>query len=212
MALFFLAVARHRGRATDPMQDALLPFPVLLERLRAGDGAAWSEFHRRYEPLLRRVARRWLTPSLRRQAESVDVVQSVFRAALGGLAQATFEDEARLVGWLTTVTRHRVSHLARREHGPGGARRLPDDAALAELTGGLAPPEAAMRAEAVHRLKQALDALAPAEREALLLHDFEGLPFAEVAERLGRPSADAARKLRDRARARLEAQHPSSPP
>lgn len=179
--------------------DSLVPFPVLLEQLRCGNAAAWDEFYRRYEPLLRRIARRWLTPSLRRQADSVDVVQSVFRAAIRAVPGTPFADEGRLIAWLETVTRHRISHLGRREHGPGRARvtELPAD----DLgpTGGVSPEEAAQHAEELHRLKVALDALAPPEREAVLLRDFEGLPFATLAGRLGRPSADAARKLHDRA-------------
>lgn len=183
--------------------DALLPFSALLARLRDGDVAAWEEFHRRYEPLVRRIARRWLSPTLRRQADSTDVTQSVFRAVLEGIPGTLFEHEGRLVAWLGVVTRHRVARLARREKGPGGGVLGPlDDAALSR-TGGLPPEEAAARAEELHRLKTALDALPPAEREAVLLRDFDGLSFEEIATRLRRPSADAARKLHDRACARL---------
>ena len=183
--------------------DSLLPFQALLDRLRAGDLEAWEEFHLRYEPLVRRVARRWLTRSLRRQADSVDVVQSVFRIALVGMADATFADEARLLGWLHVLTKHRVSHLGRREHGPAGAPIAALDSGTTPVFGGLGPQEAAVHAEEFHRLKVALDRLPPDEREAVLLRDFEGLSFADVARRLARPSADAARKVHDRARDRL---------
>jgi RNA polymerase sigma-70 factor (ECF subfamily) len=185
--------------------DSLVPFQVLHERLKAGDLEAWDEFYRRYEPLLRRIARRWLTPSLRRQADSIDVVQSIFRIALAGMPGLFFESEGRLLGWLDVVTRHRVSHLARREKGPGGATLAPLAPDEGPVLGGVGPEEAAARAEEVHRLKAALDRLPPDEREVVLLRDFEGLAFAEVAERLARPSAEAARKLHDRARARLTA-------
>jgi RNA polymerase sigma-70 factor (ECF subfamily) len=183
--------------------DALVSFNVLHERLKAGDLEAWAEFHRRYEPLLRRVARRWLTPSLRRQADSIDVVQSVFRIAFEGLPGAFFENEGRLLAWLDVVTRHRVSHIARREKGPKGAALGPLESDAAAVLGGVGPVEAAARAEELHRLKAALDRLPPDEREVVLLRDFEGLSFSEAAARLSRPSADAARKLHDRARARL---------
>lgn len=183
--------------------DPLIPFPALLTRLRAGDLEAWDEFYRRYEPLLRRVARRWLTPSLRRQADSTDVVQSVFRIALAGVPGTFFEHEGRLLGWLSTVTRHRVSHLSRREKGPGGAPISALESGVSPACGDVPPEEAAARAEELHRLKTALDRLPPDEREAVLLRDFEGLGFQEVAARLSRPSADAARKVHDRARERL---------
>lgn len=183
--------------------DPLVPFPALLARLRAGELDAWEEFHRRYEPIVRRIARRWLSPSLRRQVDSTDVTQSVFRTVLEGLSGTPFEHEGRLVAWLEAVTRHRVSRAGRRELGPRGRPVVPLDEAILAATGGLAPAEAAERAEDVHRLKVALDGLPPAEREVVLLRDFERLSFAEIAERTGRPTADSARKLHDRACDRL---------
>jgi RNA polymerase sigma-70 factor (ECF subfamily) len=188
----------------DPV-DAYAPFPVLHERLRRGDGEAWAEFHRRYEPFLRRVARRWLTPGLRRQADTTDVVQSVFRRTLSGLPGTPIENEARLKSWLATVLRHRISRLGRRERGPGGAAIDPYDEGAAPPAPGTDPAEAAQHAETLHRLKEALDRLPRAEREAVALRDFDALSFAEVAERIGRPSPDAARKLYDRAARRLRA-------
>ncbi|MGW8481983.1 RNA polymerase sigma factor SigJ [Microbacterium sp. NPDC055903] len=47
-----------------------------------------------------------------------------------------------------------------------------------------------------------LDALTPAERVAFVLHDVFGVPFAEVAQTIGR-SADAARQLASQARRRV---------
>jgi RNA polymerase sigma factor (sigma-70 family) len=42
----------------------------LVEAARAGDERAWAELVRRFEPMMRRVARRWLSP-----AQADDVVQ-----------------------------------------------------------------------------------------------------------------------------------------
>lgn len=182
-----------------------MPFPELLEHLRRDEADAWDEFYRRYEPLLRRIARRWMTASLRRQADSMDVVQSVFRIALGAVPGTPFASEGRFIAWLDTVTRHRISHLGRREHGPRRERfdSIPEAGLTHDAT--LTAEDAAAHAEDLHRLKVAMDGLAPAEREVILLRDFEGLPFAAVAERLGRPSDEAARKLHQRACARLAA-------
>ena len=181
----------------------LLPFPALYRRMREGDAAAWTEFHTRYEPLLRHMARRWLNPALRRQADSVDMTQSVLRVLLQADGRTVFDSEERLRAWLATVMRNRVVRLARRARGPGGA-------ALEDLGpgeglpgGGPDPAELAEKAEAVHRLKQAMDLLTRDEREVIFLREFEDLGFADAAKRLGRPTPDAARKLYDRARKRL---------
>jgi RNA polymerase sigma-70 factor (ECF subfamily) len=183
---------------------AMLPFPALYARMRAGEGPAWAEFHGRYEPLLRHLARRWLDPHLRAQADSLDMAQSVLRMLLESDGRVAFEDEARFRGWLGAVMRHRVARLARRARGPGGARWVglaedPDDGAEEAD-----PAALAEKAEAVHRLKSALDRLTHEERQVVVLREFDGLAFADVAARLGKPSADAARKAFDRACERLE--------
>jgi RNA polymerase sigma-70 factor (ECF subfamily) len=183
---------------------SLLPFPALYARMREGDGAAWAEFHARYEPLLRRMARRWLSPELRRQADSADMAQSVLRALLQSDGRVAFEDEDRLRAWLATVMRNRVVRLSRRARGPRGAALEPLDPEGEPPEGEPGPAELAERAEAVHRLKAALDLLSREEREVLFLREFEDLAFGDVAKRTGRPSADAARKAFDRARRRLE--------
>jgi RNA polymerase sigma factor (sigma-70 family) len=189
---------------TAQFDPALAPFPVLYERMRAGDDLAWSEFHARYAPLLRQMARRWLNPRLRLQADSVDMAQSVLRVLLQSDGRVAFETEARFRGWLATVTRNRVVRLARRADGPGGRTlgRLAQGEDVVEPEPG--PSELAEKAEAIHRLKSAMDLLTAEERELVCLREFEELAFGDVARRTGRPSADAARKAFDRALKRLE--------
>jgi RNA polymerase sigma factor (sigma-70 family) len=188
-----------------PEEDpSLLPFPALYARMRAGDGPAWAEFHSRYEPLLRAMARRWLSPALRREADSVDMTQSVLRALFQSGGKVAFESEDRLRAWLATVMRNRVVRLARRTRGPGGGARVDLDGEEDLAATAPGPAELAERAEAIHRLKGCLDLLSREEREAILLREFEGLEFGDCARRLGRPSADAARKAFARARDRLE--------
>jgi RNA polymerase sigma-70 factor (ECF subfamily) len=198
------AAIYNRGM-TAGSDPTLLPFPVLLDRMRAGDGEAWQEFHARYEPFLRQLARRWLDPGLRVQADSCDVAQSVLRVLLESDGRVAFQDEARLRGWLAAVTRSRISRLTRRVRGPGGGRWTgpPDEEQDASADDD--PAVLAQRAEAIHRLKSAMDRLTHDERQVLVLREFEGLSFADVAARLGRPTADAARKAFDRACVRLDA-------
>jgi RNA polymerase sigma-70 factor (ECF subfamily) len=183
--------------------DGHLPFAALQQRMRAGDEAAWAEFYRRYEPFLRRVARRWLTPGLRRQADSSDVVHSVFRITMQSLGGVTIETEAKMRAWLSAVLRHRISRLGRRSAGPGGGALESLQEADGNPVALPSPAEMAEQAEALHRLKDALDRLPHGEREAVLLREFDGLSYAEIAGRLERPTAEAARKLYERAKARV---------
>ena len=68
--------------------------------------------------------------------------------------------------------------------------------------GGASPPSAAAHEEAIESVLAALERLSADHQRVLELRDFDGLPFAEVAERMGR-SEPAVRKLASRARARL---------
>jgi RNA polymerase sigma-70 factor (ECF subfamily) len=179
--------------------------------MRAGDRIAVHEFFVEVSPWVRRVARRWLSPGLRRVTDSDDVAASVLRRALAASHRVQLAGEAQALAWLATIVRNRVRTLARRAAGPlagsvelgEGPRadaRSFDPAALAE------------DAEEVRRFHLAVAGLAPDERESILLHDLRGLSHAEVAECLGRPGAEAARKLHarawDRLRERLDPDRP----
>ena len=182
---------------------SLMRFPALYAGMRAGDEACWTEFHVRYAPLLQQMARRWLSPQLRRQADSADMAQSVLRVLLQSDGRVAFEDEEKFRGWLATVMRHRVVRLARRIRGPGGAALGAIAPGLDLTEEGPGPAALAEKAEAIHLLKTAMDLLTRDERELVALREFEDLAFGDVAKRLGKPSADAARKAFDRAKKRL---------
>lgn len=113
-----------------------------------------------------------------------------------------------LPAWLTTVvTRLCLDHLRKRR------TRSEAEAALAEAAlteaipadAALLDPEAdVLLAEQVSgAMDVVLDALAPAERAAFVLHDVFGYPFEEVGAVLGR-SATAVRQLASRARRKVQ--------
>jgi RNA polymerase sigma factor (sigma-70 family) len=102
-----------------------------------------------------------------------------------------------LPAWLTTVvTRLCLDHLRRRRS--RAAAEAPsegppvvdpeDDALLAERTG--------------EAMQVVLDALAPAERAAFVLHDVFGYPFDQISAVMGR-SGTAVRQLASRARRKV---------
>jgi RNA polymerase sigma-70 factor (ECF subfamily) len=106
--------------------------------------------------------------------------------------------------WLTTVVARVClnmlrSRRARREE--VAHARLPDP--VVSLSDTIGPEEEALLADSVGlALLVVLDALAPAERLAFVLHDVFGVPFADIATALGRSEA-AAQQLASRARRRV---------
>lgn len=65
------------------------------------------------------------------------------------------------------------------------ARRPHDSKWLADLHGGDLPEDAAARAKAEEEMERAINTLPPRQREVLKLQFYEGLAYAEIAERLG---------------------------
>jgi len=110
-------------------------------------------------------------------------------------------------GWLTMIVARVClnmlrSRSLRREESLGG--RLPDPVVSADAELQPEEEEEALLADSVGlALLVVLDALAPAERLAFVLHDMFELPFEEIAPMVGRTPA-AARQLASRARRRVK--------
>ena len=144
---------------------------------------------------LRRVAYRMLGTL----SEADDAVQEAWLR----LARADTSEVRNLSGWLTTVVARVCLDMlrgrkSRREEvlGPHVPEPVvgPDDATA---------QEAEMADSVGLALLVVLEALAPAERIAFVLHDMFDLPFDEIAPIVGRSEA-AARQLASRARRRVQ--------
>ncbi|GAA0399705.1 RNA polymerase sigma factor SigJ [Streptomyces luteireticuli] len=163
---------------------------------------------RRFEghrPHLRAVAYRMLG-SL---SEADDAVQEAWLR----LSRSDADAVENLGGWLTTVV-GRVcldmlrSRTARREEPVDEPARLPDP--VISSADGVDPEQQALLADSVGlALLVVLEALAPAERLAFVLHDMFAVPFDEIAPVVGRTPA-AARQLASRARRRVQGAAPAA--
>jgi RNA polymerase sigma-70 factor (ECF subfamily) len=134
-------------------------------------------------------------------AEADDAVQDAWVRA----SRAGVDEVENLGGWLTTIVARVCLNMLRSRN----VRReeslevhLPDP--VISPTDELQPEEEAILADSVGlALQVVLDALAPAERLAFVLHDMFELPFDEIAPMVGRSPA-AARQLASRARRRVK--------
>jgi len=144
--------------------------------------AAFDAFVREYQDMVYAVAVRLLA----NEAEAEDVAQSVFLRAYERFAE--IRGDARVAGWLKTVTTHLcLNHLERyrarwrffSEMGESGAP--PFDAATED-----AGPEALLDESERHaRLEQALRDLPPHQRVPLVLFHLEGQGCEDIARLLG---------------------------
>jgi RNA polymerase sigma-70 factor (ECF subfamily) len=145
---------------------------------------------------LRAVAYRMLGS----QSEADDAVQESWLR----FSRADSAEVENLGGWLTTIVARVCldmlrSRKARREEPLGLQVAEP----VAGLANGADPERELLLADSVGMaLLIVLDALAPAERVAFVLHDMFSVPFEDVATILGR-SPVATRQLASRARRRV---------
>ena len=163
----------------------------LLDRFRAGDAAAFDEIVSRYERRVFAIAIR----ICRHQEDARDVAQDVFVTALRSLSG--FRGEAQLSTWLHRVAVNASLDLVRRR----SRREGPSVEEMSDVPAEEPGPEAAaigsVRAREVHR---ALGRIAADQRAVIVLHDLQGLDYAEVAAALEVPVGTVKSRLH---RARL---------
>jgi RNA polymerase sigma-70 factor (ECF subfamily) len=180
----------------------------LLERARAADKAALSELFTRHRDRLRRMVEMRLDWRLRARIDASDVIQDAYLEVARRLDEYLRRPALPFFLWLRLVVGEQLTNLHRRHL---GARRrdagrevslyreaLPaaSSAALAaQLLGQhTSPTQAAVRAERLRRLQQAVNLLDPIDREVLSLRHFEQLTRAETARVLGIEESAAAKR------------------
>jgi RNA polymerase sigma-70 factor (ECF subfamily) len=184
------------------MSDASLD--SLLARVARGDNEATERLFRTYEPYLRMVVRRQLSPPLRAKFDSVDIIQSVWADVVQGFRQGRwqFADADRLRGFLFTLVSNRFVDRVR-QHNPALQHEEPwDHHALAEQTPSDGPrPSQVVRADELWQ--RLLELSPPAHHEVLHLRR-AGHDLQDIASRTGMHPSSIRRILYDLAR-RLEA-------
>jgi RNA polymerase sigma-70 factor (ECF subfamily) len=178
----------------------------LCDQLNRGDAAAAEEVFRAYEPYLRMVVRRQLTPRLRSRFDSIDVVQSVWANVLRGLRDSAwkFNDESQLRAFLIRLTLNRFVSLYR-QHRTSLDREQP----LAACAEGVAASRHDRPSEVVqaNELWELLLELSSPDHHELLRLKNRGAPLAEIASRTGLHESSIRRilyKLEDRLEALQE--------
>lgn len=164
-------------------------------KIQAGDHAAFDTLFERHAAQVLG----FLLPLTGSRAEAEDLVQDVFLAAYH--SHATFGGRSKPVSWLLGIA-------VRRWRDGGRRGRLDilalDDSAAGECERGF-PRKAALDDQvlAAVTLSQALSALTPPFREALLLVASQGFTYREAADILGEPVgtvkwrvSEASRRMR----------------
>jgi RNA polymerase sigma factor (sigma-70 family) len=172
---------------------------ALLERAQAGDQAALDLLLHRYRPRLRRWAHRRLPVWARDLADTDDVVQNTLVKAVRNLGAFVPIEGAGLQNYLRTAVGNAIRDEIRK------ARKRPQFAELdpAWPSAGPSPLERAVGRRRLERYETSLTRLSAEERDAVVARLEFGFTHGELAAVLGKRTPDAARKLCQKAIARL---------
>jgi RNA polymerase sigma-70 factor (ECF subfamily) len=171
------------------------PLDAILDSLSSG-GAAAEQVFRCYEPFLRMVVRRQMSPELRAKFDSLDVVQSVWVHLLRSFRDAgkRFTDAAHLRAFLVQLTQHRLIDRLRRFRTAIESERPLTAGSLEHcLTSQTPQPLEVLQADELW--EQLLDLCPPAHHEVLRLKR-DGALTGEVAVRTGLDEGSVRRILR----------------
>lgn len=173
----------------------------LLARARAGDESALDEVFARAIPPLRRWASGRLPRWARGVVDTDDLVQDTVINTLKRIDVFEYRVDAALQGYLRQAVMNRIRNEIRRVT----RHPAPDTLDSAAPDQGLSPLEALIGKQTVEAYDEALAQLEPAEQEAIVGRVELGLSYQELAQAMGRPSADAARMAVGRAMLKLAA-------
>ena len=180
----------------DTMHAVLIPLDDrrdarLVARVRAGDDLAFAAIVAEHTPALMAHARRMVGG----HHDAEDIVQDAFLRAHRALLAD--EREIALAGWLHTIVRNRALDRLRQSR---PLACFEDAAWLCAADPAGEPEHAFARREALGELVGGVRALPARQREALVLHELEGVSHAAIGRRLGVSEA-GSKTLLHRARA-----------
>lgn len=170
-------------------------------RVSAGDEGALDQLLARYLPRLHRWAHRRVPPWARGSADTADFVQDTVLRTLRHLPLFRPRRDGALLGYLRRALTNRMRDEQRY------AVRHPatalDERAGRVVDGGASPLDLTIRAADRARYEAALRRLKPGERQAIVANIEHGYTYEQIAQVLGKPSAEAARVALRRALLKL---------
>ncbi len=194
----------------------------LLALALAGNRDALGEMLIRHRPYLKMLASAQIHQRLQGKADASDLVQETCLEAHKQIATFRGSSNAEFAGWLRGILANLLAKHFRRYLGTK-QRDLQMEQSLVEslehasgcLQRGLvakvdSPSKVMMKNETMLELAAALEKLPEDYRMAILLRNIQGLPFAEVANAMGR-TVDSVEKLWVRGLAKLKQQMDSFP-
>lgn len=172
----------------------------LVGKAKAGDDHAMNLLFARYFPRVLKIVRLSLGKGLRRRMESMDVLQNVMKRAIQDFSDFKMESEAAFLHWLARLVKNQLCddaafHEAQKRD-VGKEAQAVDPALLtnpADVQGQARPDfDEGGDIHDLLQLEEALGKISEEQREILIMHEYTGLTFREIAKNL-RCTEDAVR-------------------
>jgi RNA polymerase sigma-70 factor, ECF subfamily len=178
----------------------------LLGRARLGDESAWRELVARYEGPLRRSIRGRLPRAARGLTDTDDMVQDATLNVLRRLPLIELRFPGALLAYLRRSIQNRLVDERRR----ASRTTLPAPLLDEHATPAASPLDHALARDRRRRFRDALGALSPRDRRAVVMRVEADASYEVIATALGCPTPNAARVTVGRALHRL-AEHMAAP-
>lgn len=176
---------------TDQSPHPLESTAALLDRIRAGDARARDRLLERYLPVLESWVHGRLPRGARGMAETADLVQVACYRALNRLEAFDSRHEGAFFAYLRQIVLNAIREEIRRSVRRPSAPETPAEA----MDPAPSVVEQAIGREMLECYERALLGLTDEQREAVVLRLECGLSWPEIADAMGKPSANAARML-----------------
>jgi len=165
----------------------------LVARATAGDLESFNQLVTRWERPIYALAYR----TLGREEEARDVVQEAFLRAFRGLKG--FKGEAKFSSWLYRITLNLCRDWVRRER-RAPLVQVPEGVDPVDLADAEASPEPSVEDLVADRemsaaVKKAMAELPEEQRTAIMLKEYHGLTFQEIADQLNCPLSTVKTRL-----------------
>lgn len=182
----------------------------LVRQAQAGDQDALSRLFQRYYDRLRRCVRVRLGSRLRARMDTEDILQPAFAKAFEKFDRFEMRHEGSLLHWLAEIAERQLHDAldrvnAKKRTAPGGERSLDDEGdsgsgtAVQVPSDATGPLEKTSRSERETAVEECLEQLPEHYRMIIVLRDYDGLEWREIAAILQKNTESAAREQHSRA-------------
>ncbi len=185
------------------MENLVLPDSkdtrILIDNAREGDEQSAQRLIVLYHPRLRARLLRQMDPVMRSKIEPEDILQQVYMEAFRALVQFTYQGPDSFLRWLYAILdrklidEHRAMRAERRDvrrevkpSAGSGNQTTYVDLMARIMSSGTTPSRVVRTSEAVGLVETCLAALPEHYRDVIQMRFIEGLPVADVAEKMDR--------------------------